>query len=62
MLIDRLIVKFAFSMLFLVFTRVFTQVNTNENKKKTKRIRLNNNRVQFPDDWVGTPTWPPFLF
>ena len=29
----------------------------NENKRK----RLHNNRVQFPEDLVGAPTWPPFL-
>ena len=29
----------------------------NENKRK----RLHNNRVQFPEDLVEAPTWPPFL-
>ena len=29
----------------------------NENKRK----RLHNNRVTFPEDLVGAPTWPPFL-
>ena len=29
----------------------------NENKKKS----LHNNRVQFPEDLVEAPTWPPFL-
>ena len=29
----------------------------NENKRK----RLHNNRVKFPEDLVGAPTWPPFL-
>ena len=29
----------------------------NENKRK----RVDNNRIQFPEDWVGTSTWPPFL-
>ena len=28
---------------------------------ENKRISLHNNRVQFPEDWVGTPTWPPFV-
>ena len=22
---------------------------------------VNKNRVQFPEDWLGTPTWLPFL-
>ena len=26
-----------------------------------KRKRLHNNRVKFPEDLVGAPTWPPFL-
>ena len=25
-----------------------------------KRKRLHNKRVQLPEDWFGTPTWPPF--
>ena len=25
-----------------------------------KRKRLHKKRVQFPQDWFGTPTWPPF--
>ena len=25
-----------------------------------KRKRLHNKRVQLPQDWFGTPTWPPF--
>ena len=25
-----------------------------------KRKRLNKKRVQLPQDWFGTPTWPPF--
>ena len=25
-----------------------------------KRKRLHKKRVQFPEDWFGTPTWPPF--
>ena len=29
----------------------------NENKRK----RLHSNRVKFPEDLVGAPTWPPFL-
>ena len=29
----------------------------NENKRKP----LHNNRVKFPEDLVGAPTWPPFL-
>ena len=29
----------------------------NENKRK----RLHNNRVKFPEDLVGAPTWPPFV-
>ena len=29
----------------------------NENKRK----RLHNNRVKFPEDLVGVPTWPPLL-
>ena len=28
---------------------------------KNKRKRLHNNRVKFPEDLVGAPTWPPFL-
>ena len=24
-----------------------------------KRKRLHKKRVQFPEDWFGTPTWPP---
>ena len=29
----------------------------NQNKRKP----LHKNIVQFPEDWFGTPTWPPFL-
>ena len=25
-----------------------------------KRKRLNKKRIQLPEDWFGTPTWPPF--
>ena len=25
-----------------------------------KRKRLHNKRVQLPEDWFGTPTWPPW--
>ena len=25
-----------------------------------KRKRLHKKRVQLPQDWLGTPTWPPF--
>ena len=25
-----------------------------------KRMRLDKKRVQLPEDWFGTPTWPPF--
>ena len=25
-----------------------------------KRKRLHNKRDQLPEDWFGTPTWPPF--
>ena len=25
-----------------------------------KRKRLHKKRVQLPEDWSGTPTWPPF--
>ena len=25
-----------------------------------KRKRLHKKRVQFPQGWLGTPTWPPF--
>ena len=25
-----------------------------------KRKRLHKKRVQLPEDWFGTPTWPPF--
>ena len=25
-----------------------------------KRKRLHKRRVQLPQDWLGTPTWPPF--
>ena len=25
-----------------------------------KRRRLHKKRVQLPEDWFGTPTWPPF--
>ena len=25
-----------------------------------KRTRLHKKRVQLPEDWFGTPTWPPF--
>ena len=34
-----------------------TSMFFNENKRK----RLHNNRVKFPEDLVGAPTWPPFL-
>ena len=27
-----------------------------------KRKRLHKKRVQLPQDWFGTQTWPPFLF
>ena len=30
------------------------QINCN------KRKRLHKKRVQLPQDWFGTPTWPPF--
>ena len=26
---------------------------------KNKRKRLHKKRVQLPEDWFGTPTWPP---
>ena len=26
----------------------------------SKRKRLHKKRVQLPQDWSGTPTWPPF--
>ena len=26
----------------------------------SKRKRLRKKRVQLPEDWFGTPTWPPF--
>ena len=26
-----------------------------------KRKSLHKKRVQLPEDWFGTPTWPPFL-
>ena len=29
--------------------------------KQNKRKRLHKNRVQLPQDYLGTPTWPPFL-
>ena len=25
-----------------------------------KRKRLHKKRAQLPEDWFGTPTWPPF--
>ena len=25
-----------------------------------KRKRLHKKRIQLPQDWFGTPTWPPF--
>ena len=25
-----------------------------------ERKRLHKKRVQLPEDWFGTPTWPPF--
>ena len=34
-----------------------TAIFFNENKRK----RLHNNRVEFLEDLVGAPTWPPFL-
>ena len=27
---------------------------------RNKRKRLHKKRVQLPQDWFGTPTWPPF--
>ena len=27
-----------------------------------KRKRLHKKRVQIPEDWYGTPTWPPFHY
>ena len=27
---------------------------------RNKRRRLHKKRVQLPQDWFGTPTWPPF--
>ena len=27
---------------------------------RNKRKRLHKKRVQLPEDWFGTPTWPPF--
>ena len=38
----------------LVFTHVI-------NSHVFQRKRLHHNRVQFPEDLVGAPTWPPFL-
>ena len=29
--------------------------------KQNRRKRLHKNRVQFPEDYLGTPTWLPFL-
>ena len=28
---------------------------------RNKRKRLHKKRVQLPQNWFGTPTWPPFL-
>ena len=43
----------------LVFTHVFTQQPCFSTK--TKKKRLHNNKVEFPEDLVGAPTCPPFL-
>ena len=32
------------------------------NKRKRLHSRLHKKRVQLPEDWFATPTWPPFHF
>ena len=38
---------------------VFTHVARIEANLLEKRKRLHKKRVQVPQDWFGTPTWPP---
>ena len=40
----------------LIVCQVSTPINWN------KRKRLHKKRVQLPQDWFGTQTWPPFNF
>ena len=28
--------------------------------EQKKAFKLHKKRVQLPEDWFGTPTWPPF--
>ena len=52
-------IAFCLLNLLLVFTNVIiTAMFFNENKRK----RLHNNRVKFPEDLLGAPTWLPFLW
>ena len=40
--------------------RVFTQVASIYINLLEQKTRLHKKRVQLPQDWFGTPTWPPF--
>ena len=45
-----------FYRVFLITWPAYMQIYRN------KRKRLHKKRVQLPEDWFGTPTWPPFHF
>ena len=45
----------------IVYYRVFSLTwATSMQIYWNKRKRLHKKRVQLPEDWSGTPTWPPF--
>ena len=55
--------KVDFSLLSLVILRVFSLTwPASMQVYRNKRKRLHKKRVQLPQDWFRTPTWPPFYF
>ena len=55
--------KVDFSLLSLVILRVFSLTwPASMQIYRNKRKRLHKKRVQLPQDWFRTPTWPPFYF
>ena len=49
-------IEFARPHVFCVFTNVASSMRIYWNKRK----RLHKKRVQLPQDWFATQTWPPF--
>ena len=48
-------------MLTATVQSVFTHVASIYANLWNKRKRLHKKRVQLPEDWFGTPTWPTFF-